>query len=65
VVHVRIHEEFFAETRVEIRSPAAGMVIGLARNPFVIVGDAIVHIALTRDAGHVRGGRSAGDSEVL
>jgi uncharacterized protein len=54
VLHVRIHEEFFAETRVEIRAPAAGIVIGLTRNPLVNVGDALLHIAVVDGAGRKR-----------
>ena len=45
ILHVRLHEDFYKEASVEIRAPAAGVVIGLTRNPLVNVGDAIVHIA--------------------
>ncbi len=48
-LHVRLHEEFFEEAQVEIRAPEAGVVIGLARNPLVNVGDAVVHLAHVDD----------------
>lgn len=45
ILHTRLHEDFYKEAHVEIRAPEAGVVIGLARNPLVNVGDAIVHLA--------------------
>ena len=50
ILYVRLHEEFFEESHVEIRAPEAGVVIGLTRNPLVNVGDAIVHIAVVAPA---------------
>ncbi len=60
VLHVRLHEEFFAETRVEIRAPVAGMVIGLTRNPLVNLGDAVVHIAVVGGGPAQRRSKPAG-----
>ena len=37
--------DVFGEVAAEIRSPAAGLVIGHARNPLVNRGDALVHLA--------------------
>jgi len=50
-LHVRMHAEFYTETQVEVRAPAAGLIIGLTRNPLVHVGDAIVHIGMVGGGG--------------
>jgi len=35
----------YAEFRMKVRSPSKGVVIGIARNPLVLEGDALVHVA--------------------
>lgn len=55
ILHVRLHEDFYKEASVELRAPAAGVVIGLARNPLVNVGDAVVHIAVVAEPKRRRG----------
>jgi hypothetical protein len=54
ILHMRVHEDFFSETHVEIRSSATGVVIGLTRNPLVHVGDALFHV--TDDRGKKKRG---------
>src|SRR4030095_4868735 len=46
VLHLRIHEQFFTQTQVEIQAPEAGLVIGLTRNPLVTVGDAVIPVGI-------------------
>ena len=55
ILHVRLHEDFYKEASVEVRAPVAGVVIGLARNPLVNVGDAVVHIAVVTGPKRRRG----------
>ena len=42
---VGIIADAFGENKVTVKAPADGIVIGLARNPLVYQGDAIVHLA--------------------
>jgi hypothetical protein len=35
----------YGEFRTKVRSPARGLVLGIARNPLVLEGDALVHVA--------------------
>jgi predicted deacylase len=42
---IALIRDVFGDKRVELRSPAAGLVIGSTRHPLVNQGDAVVHLA--------------------